>query len=387
MRVLHLIARLNDGGPARVIAQLAHTLPVYGITVEIAAGHCAPDEGDLAPHLRAAGLTLLDVPGLGRAPSPLRDVHALAAIVRLIRARRPSVVHTHTAKAGALGRIACRLLGVPCVHTYHGHVLDGYFSAPVNLALHTAERLLAGDCHHHALTTSQFVDLHQHHAIGRRRRWHVLPVPVAPVVRTTAAWQRDLAPGVPVIGFLGRLTAVKDVDLWLATFAVLSRQQPLQGLVCGDGQERTRLEAHARALDLRVRFTGTVPAGEALAAMDLLLMTSRNEGLPLVAVEAASCRVPVVTPAVGGLTDLIGWGMVEGAARNVPALAAACLRMLAAGPAREQRLARAVLVAEHLTPTRLAPAYAELYGAMCGIPAVLRAGERRARSATEPVRG
>lgn len=361
MRVLHLIARLNDGGPARVIAQLARTLPTQGITVEVAAGRCAPDEGDLGPRLRAEGLALIEVPELGRAPSPTRDARSLAAVVRLIRARRPALVHTHTAKAGALGRIACRLLGVPCLHTYHGHVLDGYFSAPVNLALHAAERLLAGDCHHQALTGSQLIALRDGHHIGRRRHWHVLPVPVAPVARCAAAWQRDLPSGVPVIGFLGRLTAVKDLDLWLATVEALRRLRPVQGLVCGDGQERARLEQAARARGLPVRFTGTVPAGEALAAMDVLLVTSRNEGLPLVAVEAASCGVPVVAPPVGGLAELIRWGAVEGAARTVDALASACLRLLSPGPLRQVRTALAASVAEHLTPARLAPAYAALY--------------------------
>ncbi|MBA3698279.1 MAG: glycosyltransferase family 4 protein [Planctomycetes bacterium] len=361
MRVLHLIARLNDGGPARVIAQLARTLPAHGITLEVAAGRCAADEGDLAPRLRAEGLHLTDVPELGRAPALLGDVRALAAVLRLIRARRPALVHTHTAKAGALGRIACRLLGVPCLHTYHGHVLDGYFSAAANLALHTVERLLAGGCHHHALTPGQLHELRDLHAIGRPQRWHLLPIPVAPVVRTRAAWHQTLIPGVPVLGFLGRLTAVKDVDLWLATLAELRRRQPLQGLVCGDGQERARLESAARALDLPVRFTGTVPAGEALAAMDVLLMTSRNEGLPLVAIEAASAQVPVVAPAVGGLADLIRWGVVAGGERTAVALAAACQRLLLAGPLRQARLAVAGRVAEHLTPDRLAPAYAALY--------------------------
>ena len=149
----------------------------------------------------------------------------------------------------------------------------------------------------------------------------------------------------------------------------------MQGLVCGDGQERARLETVARTLGLSVRFTGTVPAGEALAAMDVLLMTSRNEGLPLVAVEAASCRVPVVAPAVGGLVDLIRWGAVEGAARSDSALAEACARLLVAGPLRQSRLAAAERAAEHLTPARLAPAYAELYGNLMGtISAAARSG-------------
>ena len=361
MRVLHLIARLNDGGPARVIAELARALPAHGITVEIAAGACAGDEGDLAPRLRASGLDVIDVPELGRAPAPWRDAQALCRVVRLIRARRPALVHTHTAKAGALGRLACRWLGVPCLHTYHGHVLDGYFSAPVELALHGAERLLAGACHHHALTPTQWHDLAITHAIGRRRHWHVLPVPVAAVRPTLAAWQGGLLPGVPVIGFLGRLTAVKDLDLWLATLAELRRRQPVQGLVCGAGQERARLEALARQLALPVLFTGTVPAGEALAVMDVLLLSSRNEGLPLVAIEAAHCRVPVVAPAVGGLADLIRWGAVEGAGRSSQALAAAVSRLLTDGAPRRQRSAIAAALARRLEPARLAEAYARLY--------------------------
>jgi len=364
MRVLHLIARLNDGGPARVIAALARTLPAHGIAVEIAAGRCGADEGDLTPRMRADGLTVIDVPELGRAPSALRDIRALRAVVRLIRARRPALVHTHTAKAGALGRIACRLLGVPCLHTYHGHVLDGYFGAATNLALHTAERLLAGGCHHQALTPSQAIELRDHHGIGRRARWHVLPVPVTPVSltpRSIAAWQRELTPQVPVIGFLGRLTAVKDVDLWLATVAELSRRRPVQGLVCGDGQERARLESAARALGLPVHFTGTVPAGEALAAMDVLLMTSHNEGLPLVAVEAGGCGIPVVAPAVGGLADLIRWGAVEGAVRTPAALAQACLVLLTDGAHRSRRTHAAAALARRLEPAVLAGSYAQIY--------------------------
>ncbi len=361
MRVLHLIARLNDGGPARVIAALARTLPAHGISVEIAAGACTPDEGDLAPQLRAEGLEVIDLPELGREPALLRDLRALRRVIRLIRARRPALVHTHTAKAGALGRLACRWLGVPCLHTYHGHVLDGYFSAPVNLALHTAERLLAGDCHHQAVTPTQGHELKRIHAIGRRHRWHVLPVPVAAVVAGAAAWQRRLLPGVPVIGFLGRLAAVKDVELWLAALAVLHRQRPLQGLVCGDGQQRARLEALAHQLGLPVVFTGTVPAGEALAVMDILMLSSRNEGLPLVAVEAAGLHVPVVAPAVGGLADLIRWGMVEGAERTPDGLAAACARLLGDDAARARRCERAAGIARHLAPERLAGAYARLY--------------------------
>jgi glycosyltransferase involved in cell wall biosynthesis len=361
MRVLHLIARLNDGGPARVIAQLARILPAHGFTVEVAAGRCALGEGDLGPRLKAEGLAIIDVPELGRTPSLLRDVRALLRVMRLIREHRPALVHTHTAKAGALGRIACRLMGVPCLHTYHGHVLDGYFSPLMNRIVHITERLLSGDCYHHALTPSQEHDLARTHAIGRRSRWQVLPVPVAAVTPTTAAWQRELLSNIPVVGFLGRLTAVKDVDLWLATLAEVKRHQAVQGVICGGGPERVRLEKAAKKYNVPVLFTGAVPAGEALAVMDVLLMTSRNEGLPLVAMEAAGCRIPVVAPAVGGLADLIQWGAVEGAARTPEALAAACVRMLGDRVARQRRTMLAAIMAGRLDPVCLAGAYADMY--------------------------
>jgi glycosyltransferase involved in cell wall biosynthesis len=257
---------------------------------------------------------------------------------------------------------------MPCLHTYHGHVLAGYFPPAVGLVVHLAERLLAGGGHHQALTPSQGRELALDHAIGRRGRWHVLPVPVArlPAPSTEPAWRRELLPGVPVIGFLGRLAPVKDLDLWLATLTALRGRRAVQGLVCGDGAERPRLEASCRAAGVPVRFTGFVPAQEALAAMDLLLLTSRNEGLPLVAVEAGGLGVPVVAPGVGGLGDLIRWGAVEGAPRQPAALADACTRLLDDPSLRRRRQASARALARRLEPAALAPAYARLYRAISG---------------------
>ena len=141
MRVLHLIARLNDGGPARVIAQLARTLPAHGFTIEVAAGRCALGEGDLGARLKAEGLAIIDVPELGRTPSLLRDVRALLRVMRLIREHRPALVHTHTAKAGALGRIACRLLGNPEVIPMHFGTFPPLIGTPAELASLSASKV------------------------------------------------------------------------------------------------------------------------------------------------------------------------------------------------------------------------------------------------------
>jgi glycosyltransferase involved in cell wall biosynthesis len=135
-------------------------------------------------------------------------------------------------------------------------------------------------------------------------------------------------------------------------------------VVCGDGAERGLLEARAALLDLPVIFTGYVPAAEALAAFDVLLVTSRNEGLPLAVVEALSAGVAVVAPPVGGLADLIAAGAVEAAPREARALAVACERLIDRPELRARRLAAGAALARSLAPAALAQRYDELYRAV-----------------------
>ncbi len=365
MHVVHVIARLNDGGPARVLAALGAELARRGQRVTVLAGRCATDEPDLTEQIRAAGITVETLPALGRRLSPLRDVDALLTLTARLRALAPDVVHTHTAKAGALGRLAARWLHLLCVHTYHGHVLHGYFSPALSRVARDAERLFAGAHHHQALTPSQADDLATRCGIGRGAHWQVLPIPVVPVTPVAsgaAAWHAQLERTLPVVGFLGRLVAVKDGALFLRTIAALNRQRPIQGLICGDGDQREVLERLAKRLDFPVLFTGFVTAGEALGVMRVLLMSSRNEGLPLTAIEAGGAGVPVVAPAVGGLADVIRWGGASGAARTPTALAAACARLLDDGVERTAAITGGIALAARLTPAALAPAYEALYG-------------------------
>jgi glycosyltransferase involved in cell wall biosynthesis len=208
-----------------------------------------------------------------------------------------------------------------------------------------------------------------HHSIGHRRRWQVLPIPVEPPHASAADWHRQLIPGVPVIGFLGRLAKVKDVLLWLAVLADIARQQPIQGVICGDGAERAVIAAQIKALKLSVIMPGFVPAGQALQVMDVLLLTSRNEGLPVTIIEAAGCiprAVPVVAPPVGGIRDLIRAGVVVGAPRRIAALSAACRRLLHDEAHRQHQLARAQRYAHQLAPSLLAGAYAQMYHRVSG---------------------
>ena len=362
LTIVNIIARLNDGGPVRVLGALAPELVRRGHRVLVLHGDCAPDEPDRTDLMDAAGIERERVPGLQQAIHPLADLRAFRHLLRRLPQLNPDVVHTHTAKAGWLGRAACTLHGLTCLHTYHGHVLEGYFSRPVNAIFEVAERLAAGGHHHQALTPSQVLNLNRTFHVGNARRWHALPIPVAPVKPSPGApWQSALRRRTPVVGFLGRLVPVKDIDLWLETLHVLSHHRPVQGLVCGDGPLRAHAEAKAASLALSVHFTGFVPTAEALGSMDVLLMTSRNEGMPLSAIEAAGAGIPVVAPPVGGLLDIIRWHGVRGAARTPEALADAVNAVLTAGPQREAAMLGGRRLASLLTPEALAPAYEALY--------------------------
>lgn len=341
MRIVHLIARLNDGGPARVIARLAAAHRAAGHEVRVLAGQCPMGERDIADEAFPPGL-VERVPGLGRRVSPWSDGQAFLHLARRLAALRPDVVHTHTAKAGALGRALARLLGLPCLHTYHGHVLHGYWHRGVHAALAVAERVLAGNAWHQALTPGQLIELRDAHGIGRRRRWAWLPPPLPAVLPRPAAWHAALPADRPRVLWLARFAPVKDPGLWLAAVAALARQRPVHAVCCGDGPLRPWAEAEAARLGLAATFTGFVPAAEAFACADALLLASRNEGLPLSAIEAAGCGVPVVAPAVGGLADAARWGLVRAAERTPAALAAACLAALDAPRPPPHPFARAL---------------------------------------------
>ncbi len=364
MHVAHVIARLNNGGPARVLAALIPALCDLGIRCTVLHGHTAANEQDVGDLLRAAGVELVPVTHLARRIRPAADLIAAAGLLVHLRRLAPDLLHTHTAKAGTLGRVVAAITGRPVLHTFHGHVLHGYFGPLGSALARWQERLCAPLGHLHALTPSQLGELCDRYRIGPARRWRCLPIPVTPVTPLPAPWHAELEPGVPVVGFLGRLTAVKDPHLFLDVLDHLRRRLPVQGLICGDGELLPEVRARIAGEGLPCRCSGFVPAGEALAAMDLLVMTSRNEGLPVTAIEAAGAGVPVVAPPVGGLRDLGRAALL--APRAPTALAAACARLMTDTRLHRRRTAAARALAAELTPARLAPCYAALYRRLAG---------------------
>ncbi|MBI4345500.1 MAG: glycosyltransferase [Elusimicrobia bacterium] len=312
-RVLRIITRLNVGGPALQAILLTERLDPSRFRTRLVTGEPTSVEGDM---LRLRGATVRpDVVGtLGRDISPLADARSLASLVRIVREYRPHIVHTHMAKAGLLGRIAARLGGAPViVHTFHGNVLRGYFD-PVRSRIFLAlERALA------RLTTRVV-------AISPRQRQEIRALGIATAPKLVelplgvelspfldpprGSLRAELGIGQrPLVGIVGRLVPIKAVDVFIDAMADLGRSVPAaRSVVVGDGEMRRPLEeaARARGLDGRLTFLGWRADLRAVYGdLDVVVLTSDNEGTPVSILEALAAARPVVATAVGGVPDVI----------------------------------------------------------------------------------
>jgi len=388
--VLRVLARLNLGGPARHAIRIAAPLAARGWHTLLVTGRTGPDECELLDEARAAGLELVPLPELGRALHPLRDVAAWRALRRLIETRRPAVVHTHTAKAGAVGRLAVPRAAQGArpalVHTYHGHVLQGYFTPPVSAAFRRIEAALARRTDRLvAVCRSVRDELVQRHGIGRPEQWAVIPPGIdfertAPDRQAGAELRRAL--GVPASGVLfgcvGRIVPIKRLDLACAAWAAAAPSLPeAHWLIVGDGASAATLRARVGALP-RAHWLPPRPGlREIYGALDVLLLCSDAEGLPQAVVEALCAGLPVVATAVGGVPELVA-DEVNGllVPRGDAAALAAALVRLGADAALRGRLGREAAALDRAphgaaaVAGRLADLYESLRGArLAGAPA------------------
>ncbi|MBC7814940.1 MAG: glycosyltransferase, partial [Burkholderiales bacterium] len=267
------------------------------------------------------GVHPIIMPTLGRSLHPLRDVIIIYRLYQLMKQLQPDVVHTHTAKAGFVGRIAARLAGVPVVvHTFHGHVFHGYFGAGMTQVFITLERITArlSDTII-TLTEGLRRELADTYRITRKGKITVLPLgldlaPFANAPRKIGAFRAawNIAPDATLVGIVGRIVPVKNHELFLQAAAKVKAQQPnAHFVIIGDGELRTHIEAQAAALGLReaITFTGwQKDLAPAYADMDALVISSLNEGTPVSIIEALSARCPVVATRVGGVPDLLDGG-------------------------------------------------------------------------------
>jgi glycosyltransferase involved in cell wall biosynthesis len=321
IRVARVITRLNIGGPAQHVIHLTARLPRERYESVLLTGRESAAEGSMADLAAALGVRPVIVPGLGRSVSPLKDLASVAFLYRFFRRFRPHVVHTHTAKAGTVGRLAAHLARVPViVHTYHGHVFRGYFTAPTTRMFLGVERVLAR-VSNRLLTVSDAVrDDLLRYRIGTAEQFDVLPLGLNLAGFLTAERQRGalrrelgLAASTPLVGIVARLVPIKrHEDFIAAAGRLVGRIPDCHFVIVGDGERRGELEAHVRRLGLaeRVRFMGWRRDLERVYPdLDVVALTSANEGLPVSLIEAMAAARPVVATAVGGVPDLVDDGV------------------------------------------------------------------------------
>jgi glycosyltransferase involved in cell wall biosynthesis len=309
IRVLWLIARMNIGGPALQIAALQRGLDDEHFDHRVYSGFVESGEADYVD-LCAPDVHVHRVPTLGRSVRPTDDVRAIAHLVAAMRRFRPHIVHTHTAKAGALGRVAAVLAGVPIrVHSFHGHLLQGYFSPlKTRLVVHT-ERALARITDHMVAVGARVRDDLVAAGIGRPSQYVVMPpgTTLGPLPEREAARRvLDLPQDGPVVAYVGRLTGVKRPDRLLEVAREVRREVPAaRFVVCGEGDLLGDVAAAADR-DGGLHLLGwRADVGTVYAAADVILLTSENEGMPVSLIEAGLAGVPAVATRVGGVAEVV----------------------------------------------------------------------------------
>jgi len=355
IKVLRVIARLNVGGPALHVAYLTAGLADRGYETTLVAATLARGEESMAAASETRGVRIETLPALHREIGPLRDAQAIVRLARLIRKERPTILHTHTAKAGAVGRIAALLAGSArppiVVHTFHGHVLHGYFNPLTTLAFRMLERWLA------RVTTALVAvspevrdDLVRLH-VAPASKFTVIRLGIELDERTSAdeneraETRRQLGVGQDafIVGWVGRMTAVKRTDdVMRALRGLVDRGVDAYLCLVGDGPDRDQLERYAHELGVvkRCLFVGyQEDVARFYSAIDALLLPSANEGTPVSVIEALAAQRPAVATRVGGTPDVIRDG-VDGFLVEVGDADALSDRLteLAADPERRARM-------------------------------------------------
>jgi glycosyltransferase involved in cell wall biosynthesis len=352
IKVLRVIARLNIGGPAIHTILLSSYMESIGYQTVLVAGQVGSEEGDMNYLAKAEGVKPVVIPRLGRRLLPLADLMAFLRVLQLLFNWRPHIVHTHTAKAGAVGRVAAAvyngvqsfkfkvqswvnrysrgrfdnrqvsLINERCkvVHTFHGHVLHGYFSTFKSRLFQLTEKILARLTDVIVVVSEQQKkELSRKFDIGRPEQYRVVPLglDLSPFERGSESKGKMKSSlgltenGENLVALVGRLTAIKNHRLFLESINVLMQEHGdtrARFLIVGDGELRKDLEKMTAELTLkdRVVFTGWIKDLRTLYAdLDVLAVTSNNEGTPVAVIEAMAAGVAVIATDVGGVRELI----------------------------------------------------------------------------------
>jgi glycosyltransferase involved in cell wall biosynthesis len=355
MRVAIVITRLNIGGASPPVISLAVGLRARGHESVLAVGSPEPGEGSLEGEAARAGATVVKIPSLRRNPHVVRDACALARLVALFREFRPNVVATHMSKAGALGRVAARLTGVPVVvHTYHGKGFDVFPQGWRRSSVLWAERVLARLATGNIVVTAKQQEEFLHLRVSPPHRMRVIRLgldlgPFFAASRQVGRLRRELGfdDDVLLAGVVARVVAIKGPHVFLGAAARLKERCPnVRFLVVGDGAFRPECEAMAKDLGLggSVRFLGwrrDIP--EVLSALDLVVLPTVMdfEGTPVALIEALAAGRAVVATDVGGVVDVIRPGQTGLLVPpNDPSALADAMQRLLGDPATRETLGR-----------------------------------------------
>ena len=311
VRVMRIIARMNVGGPAVQVSGLMRGFDCQIFEQELLTGYCAADEADYLEKV-ATDVKAIRIDGLGRSIKPRADLTALFTIIKEIHRFKPDVIHTHTAKAGVVGRIASILSGHKSirVHTFHGHLLNGYFGAGKTKLVISVEKFLAYFTDQLLAVGARVKDDLLAVGIGNKNKFAVMPpglqlaeIPTRGAARAELNLEKD---GI-YCAFIGRITQIKRPDRFLDVVAeIKSRGIDVHFIVAGAGELLDYCQDRANAENLPIKFLGWREDIEViLAAADFVLLTSDNEGTPLSLIQAGMVGIPVVATNVGSTNEIV----------------------------------------------------------------------------------
>jgi glycosyltransferase involved in cell wall biosynthesis len=311
LKVMQIIARMNVGGPAVIVADLMRGLDPARYNQELITGFCDENEADYLETV-ATDISATRIAGLGRSISPIADLRAFISLVVKIKREKPDVIHTHTAKAGVLGRLAAMIAGSKAlrVHTFHGHLLHGYFAGWKIKLVVLIEKYLAKETDYLIAVGNQVRHDLLAAGIGREDQYRTffpgLPKPET-FDKNAEQSKLNLSPEKIYCTYVGRLTQIKRPDRLLDVAALTAKSHPnLHFLIAGEGELFMSSKARAVAEKLPITFLGwRGDIAQLFAASDIAILTSDNEGIPLTLIQAAQAGVAIVAPNVGSIADIV----------------------------------------------------------------------------------
>jgi glycosyltransferase involved in cell wall biosynthesis len=311
IKVMQIIARMNVGGPAVIVAELMRGLDPAKFEQILITGYCDSNEADYLDEV-ATDISATRIAGLGRSISPLADLKAFLGLIKTIRTLKPDIIHTHTAKAGVLGRLASIIAGRGAIriHTFHGHLLHGYFAGWKTHLIVLIEKFLAGRTQFLIAIGNQVKKDLIKVGIGNESKFRTFfPGLPTPHTKTKEELRKDFKLEAHTIycTFVGRLTQIKRPDRLLdVAAATKARGANLHFIVAGEGELYESSVQRVNRDGLPVTFLGwRKDIAEIFAASDIAILTSDNEGIPLTLIQAAFAGLPIVATDVGSISDIV----------------------------------------------------------------------------------